>query len=129
MIDTDKRKNTKVTRILVVEDEPDAREASLLYLQHLGYEAVGAERASTALALAQANTPDLVICDWRIEGNRDGVELGRELQSRYDVRLIFITAYPMYQLREATADLKVERYIAKPISLTDLADAVESLSG
>ncbi|GJM09646.1 MAG: hypothetical protein DHS20C11_19220 [Lysobacteraceae bacterium] len=128
MIDTVDPKTPKKLRILIVEDEPDAREASLLYLQYLGYDAVGAERASTALALAQDKTPDLVICDWRIEGNRDGVELGRELQSRYGARLIFVTAYPMYQLREATSDLEVERYISKPISLTDLAAAVKSVS-
>lgn len=126
MIDTNSA-TTKKIRILVVEDEPDAREASLLYLQHLGYEVMGADRASTALALAEDHPPDVAICDWRIEGNRDGVELGRELQSRFDVRLIFVTAYPMYQLREATADLKVDRYISKPISLTDLAAAVDSI--
>lgn len=114
-------------RILIVEDERFAREASERYLDCCGYRVATAASAEEAFREAAANTPDVVVCDWRLDGRPDGVDVARELQCRYGSALVFVTAYPLDELRAATGDLDVARYLRKPFSLAALADALRTI--
>jgi DNA-binding response OmpR family regulator len=113
--------------VLIVEDDSFAREASERYLDHLGYPVRAAASATEAESIAVRHTPDVVICDWRLGGKRDGAELARALQRRYGASIIFITAHPLNELRRRTGDLRVARYLRKPISLSILVNVLESI--
>lgn len=119
---------TRVRRVLVVEDEPSAREASQRYLAHCGYQVQAAADASAALASAADNPPDLAVCDWRLGGGDDGVDVARALQEAHGTAVIFATARPLDELREVTRDLNVTAYLRKPISLRALASVIESVA-
>lgn len=112
------------TRVLIVEDEKAAREASKRYLARQGFSVSSAASASEALQKAAESTPNVVICDWNLGDEPDGTDVARELQSRYSVPIIFVTAYPLARLREATRDLEVIRYMRKPVRLAALAQAI-----
>lgn len=114
-------------RVLIVEDEPSAREASGRYLRHCGHNVDTAADASEALKLASAHPPDVAVCDWWLAGKRDGVEVARELQKKYGVSIIFVTAHPLEQLRNAARDLSVSRFMRKPLSLPKLAEALRTV--
>jgi CheY-like chemotaxis protein len=67
-------------RVLVVDDDPDARELVSLVLEQAGAEVTRAGDGLTALRVASERQPDLVITD--IEMPRmDGVELARQLRN------------------------------------------------
>jgi DNA-binding response OmpR family regulator len=117
----------EIRRVLIVEDEPSAREATQRYLTRRGFAADAAADATEALAAAENLEPDLAVCDWRLGGGRDGVDVARELQRRYGTAIIFITALPLERLREATQDLSVAAYMHKPISLVVLAEKIAAL--
>jgi DNA-binding response OmpR family regulator len=51
-------------RVLVVEDDDDARDALALILASQGYELETAGDGDAAIALAEAFHPDVLICDW-----------------------------------------------------------------
>ena len=55
-------------RILVIEDDPYAREALALLLDYYGYDVIAASNGNDALALVTEATPDLVVTDWRMPG-------------------------------------------------------------
>lgn len=55
-------------RILVIEDDPYAREALLLLLDFYGYDVISASNGNDGLALATEAEPDLVVTDWRMPG-------------------------------------------------------------
>lgn len=114
----------KIRRVLVVEDDPAAREATGMYLEHFGYEVATAASAEAAIAAADSCTPNLLICDWQLGRGESGVTVARELQERYDVSVIFMTAHPLDELYEETEDLRVYHYLKKPLSLRKLARAV-----
>ena len=114
--------------VLVVEDEAAAREASELYLAYCGYDVETAADASSALESAEQQVPNVLVCDWRLGAGGDGVEVARTIQEKFGVPVIFMTAHPMDELREATTDLNVSGFLRKPISLAVLADFVESAS-
>jgi CheY-like chemotaxis protein len=110
--------------VLIVEDEQLAREASERYLDHCGYRVATAASALQALDQAADMAPDVLVCDWRLGGDLDGVYIARQLQQRFGTRIVFVTAYPLDQLREVTGDLEVARYLRKPFSLTILAETI-----
>ena len=65
-----------MTRILVVDDEPSARNALARLLRHEGYEVVGAENGREALDVlgAASPSPDLILLDLMMP-ELDGLEL------------------------------------------------------
>ena len=123
---TDSTTGREARRVLLVEDEPAAREASRLYLRLRGYDVVVAKDADEALARADEAAPDVAVCDWRLGGERDGVEVARELQSRFEMPVIFVTAHPLDELRAAASDVSVYEFLHKPVSLAKLASTIES---
>ncbi|HNP34859.1 MAG TPA: response regulator [Woeseiaceae bacterium] len=114
-------------KVLIVEDDNSARDASMRYLDHIGYEVRAAASVIEAELVAAGYRPDVAICDWRLGGERDGAQLARELQKKYGSCIIFVTAHPLHDLRRTTQDLKVARYLRKPISLSVLVKILESI--
>lgn len=93
-------------RILIVED--DFLIARLLedYLIESGFNVVGvAPSADKALALAEAERPEIAIVDIRLVGPRDGVEVAQQFYQAFGLRSIFATAHtdPATRARAATA--------------------------
>jgi sigma-B regulation protein RsbU (phosphoserine phosphatase) len=109
-----------MNRILVVEDDPDAREALETFLSNRGYETVVADTGDAAVEIAAAFRPDVLLCDWRLPGTRDGVSVARELQAEHDVPVVFFTAHSISELRTITRDLNVLAYLPKPIDILRL---------
>lgn len=68
-------------RILLVEDEPMWQQAmQALLAADSRFELVGvADNAESALAAFAETRPEVVLLDWKIRGNRDGLEVGQTL--------------------------------------------------
>ena len=115
-------------KVLIVEDEAAARVATHRYLENCGYEVAAAGSAGEALEKADALRPDVLVCDWKLTGKRDGIEVARILQKEYGVAIIFVTAYALNDLRRNIRDLGSVDCLRKPISLHTLATVVDSAS-
>jgi CheY-like chemotaxis protein len=114
--------------ILILEDEAAARIATRRYLQYRGYRVEAAGSADEAIEKARELHPDVLICDWKLNGRRDGIDVARLLQNEQNVDVIFVTAYALNELRRSAPDLRTVGCLRKPISLGNLAEAVESLA-
>lgn len=110
-----------------MEDEAAARIATRRYLQYQGYCVDAAGTAEEAIRMARELHPDVLICDWKLNGRRDGVDVARQLQGEQNVDIIFVTAYAQNELRKSAHDVRTYGCLRKPISLGTLAAAVESL--
>lgn len=86
-------KQTKVdgsrARILVIEDDPYAREALTLLLDYYGYEVTSASNGNDGLELVTDAGPDLVVTDWRMPG-LSGLALCVALRQRRDTMPIVV---------------------------------------
>lgn len=71
----------RAPRILVVEDEPEARRALQLLLEFDSYEVAAAADGDAALRTFERFRPHLVVMDWRLPGP-SGRELHDALQRR-----------------------------------------------
>ena len=112
------------TRVLLVEDEPAAREASELYLTLSGFQVATAGSEAEAHEVAERAKPDILVCDWKLGGGGSGVDVARKIRHRYSIPIIFVSAHPLDELRQKTADIEVSAYLAKPLSLPRLVDTI-----
>src|SRR5262249_32072333 len=90
-----KRRSTMGSaRIMVVEDEGITAKDIEARLTRLGYEVTAvAHSAPDAIAKAAKKRPDLVLMDIRLKGPIDGVEAAKQLRSRFDIPVTYLTAY------------------------------------
>jgi two-component system response regulator MprA len=114
-------------RVLVVEDDDDARDALALILASQGYELETAGDGHDAVAKARAFHPDVLICDWRLPG-MDGVAVAHAIQRMGVIPVIFVTAHSVPDLRHRTKDLRVHAYLPKPIDVGRLRSALLALA-
>ena len=113
-------------KILLVEDDVDARDALALLLATDGHSLETAGDGDAAIAKAAAFRPDVLICDWFLPGTRDGVDTAKTIQAG-GVPVIFVTAHSLPDLRSRTQHLRVQAYLSKPIDVERLRGALEEL--
>jgi two-component system cell cycle sensor histidine kinase/response regulator CckA len=112
--------------ILVVEDERVVARDIEESLLRMGYDVVGtAASAAECLQRAESQRPDLVLMDIRIEGALDGIETARILRTRYDVPVIYLTAFADEQTVARARETEAHGYILKPFRAGELRSAVE----
>lgn len=109
-------------RVLLVDDNDDAREllAGLLALK--GYPVAAAADALDAIALAVRFRPDVVVLDLGLP-EVDGWELARRLR-RLDglaqVRIIALTGYGTELDRERSREAGIDVHLLKPVEVSRL---------
>jgi two-component system response regulator AlgR len=111
-------------KILVVDDEPLARERLLRLLRVVEPDAEFAEADNGAQALEQVATlqPDLLLLDIRMPG-MDGLEVAQKLlQMEQPPAVIFCTAYDTYAME--ALDNQAAAYLLKPVREEKLAAAI-----
>lgn len=114
----------KSHRILIVEDEGLIAVDLAACLESLGHTVV--ETVATAEdAVRIAPQSDVVLMDIRIDGPRDGIDAAMEIDEKFSVPVIFMTA----QTDGATLDraIRVNPYgfLVKPVGLSALQAAIE----
>ncbi|RUW83825.1 response regulator transcription factor [Mesorhizobium sp. M1E.F.Ca.ET.063.01.1.1] len=113
-------------RIIVVEDEPDLREAVAEYLGANGYDVATAENAAAARGLLEAQSFHLAILDIAMPGE-DGLSLGRWLRSKTQIGIIYATAAGTALDRIVGLELGADDYIVKPYELREVLARVRSV--
>jgi signal transduction histidine kinase/ActR/RegA family two-component response regulator len=108
-------------RILLVEDDPRVRSATIEALEDLDYQPVACASAEEALAAFERQAFDLIISDVIMPG-MTGPELVRTLKRRYPaLSVLFVTGYVGEGEGE---DLVGYELLRKPFTVAALADAV-----
>ena len=83
------------TQVLIIEDEPVIAADIEALVQELGHRVleIAATRAEAQDAVAR-QTPGLVLADIQLADGSSGIDAVKDILSRYDVPVIFITAFP-----------------------------------
>jgi CheY-like chemotaxis protein/HPt (histidine-containing phosphotransfer) domain-containing protein len=122
------------TRILLVEDNLINQEVTLRSLEHLGYRNVEtAEDGRLALAALAARDFDLVLMDCHLP-ELDGYATCREIRNRrsairnHQIPVVALTAAAMESDRQKCFAAGMDGYLAKPLRLQALADAIEQFA-
>src|SRR5207249_3205124 len=121
----DDRVMTK-TQILVVEDEHIVAKDIQLRLQALGYHIPAvASSGEEALQKAEEIRPDLVLMDIRLKGPMNGVEAAEELRRRFNIPVVYLTAYADKHTLDRAKVTEPFGYILKPFEERELYTCIE----
>jgi two-component system, cell cycle sensor histidine kinase and response regulator CckA len=113
-------------RILIVEDERIVAGDIRSRLRRLGYTVVDmVATGEDAIQRAETMHPDLVLMDIRIEGPMDGIQTAEALRSRFDIPVIYLSAYADRQTVERAKVTEPFGYLIKPFEDTELHSSIE----
>jgi two-component system KDP operon response regulator KdpE len=117
-----------VTRILVVDDEPDVVEALRIgfALQWRDIEVLGAGDGETALRLVEEERPDIVLLDVGLPG-MDGYEVLRQVRAFSDVAVVMLTARDDAMDKVKGLELGADDYVTKPFNHLELSARVRAV--
>ncbi|KYF74224.1 hypothetical protein BE17_21920 [Sorangium cellulosum] len=120
-------------KVLVVEDEPDARELLKWVLARSKADVVTASSATEGFDLVRTAHPDVVVSDIGMPG-KDGYQFMREVRSLPPseggkVPAIALTAFARSEDRTKAMLAGYQVHLAKPIEPRELAATIRSLAG
>ncbi|MCA9912087.1 MAG: response regulator [Anaerolineae bacterium] len=114
-------------RILYIEDNRQNMRLVRKMLASKGYEVLEASEGMLGIEVALAELPDLIFVDINLP-DIDGMEVTARLKSEHstqNIPIIALTANAMYGDRERFLEAGCDGYLAKPISKSELINAVE----
>ncbi|MCL7422140.1 MAG: sigma-54 dependent transcriptional regulator [Methylobacter sp.] len=118
--------NTNISRILVVDDEPDIRRLVCEILEDEGYQVAMAENASEARELKKTNDPNLILLDiWMPDS--DGITLLKEwvVDDEALCPVIMMSGHGSVEAAVEATRLGAYDFLEKPLSLAKLLLIVE----
>ena len=126
-----------MTKILVIDDDPDVQLSARMALEKAGYKVVEARSGKDGLEKIRAEKPDLIILDVMMDTSTEGFQLALRLRNpdptseladfRHTPILMLTAIHSTTPLRfEPDIDyLPVELFVDKPIDPDDLIKKVE----
>ena len=116
-----------MSKIMIVDDDPNIRELVSALLQNHGFEACEAEDGRDALQKMMNDDPDLVIIDIMMP-NMDGFELCRHLRRDYEnMPILMLTAKGELANKVKGFGLGADDYLTKPFEDDELIIRVQAL--
>jgi two-component system, OmpR family, response regulator len=112
--------------ILIVDDDPNIRELSRVFLNKEGFTVYEAVDGIDALVKLETLKADLVILDIMMP-RMDGWDLCRRLREDYDLPLLMLTAKGELQQKVKGFQLGTDDYLVKPFEPLELTVRVKAL--
>jgi len=114
------------TKILIVEDESIVARDIGNMLQSLNYEVTGiVSTATDAVKNASKTKPHLVLMDLMLHGKLSGIAAADEIYTRYDIPIVFLTAYSDEAILQQAKKSEPFGYLLKPFEENELKTTIE----
>ncbi|MGC5171534.1 response regulator [Micromonospora sp. DT81.3] len=115
-----------MTRVLLVEDEPDLAEPLAYLLRREGYDVEIAEDGPDALVAFRDNGADIILLDLMLPG-MSGTEVCRQIRTTSSVPIIMLTAKDSEVDIVVGLELGADDYVTKPYSARELLARMKSV--
>jgi len=113
-------------RIMIVEDERIVAEDIKEGLQNMGYAVTSiAKSGEMAIRMAEKDRPDLVLMDIVLKGKMDGIETAKQFRSRFDIPVVYMSAYSDDKILERAKLTEPFGYVIKPFREKELQVNIE----
>lgn len=122
-----------MSRILIVDDDPDFVETTRLVLESAGYDVISAADGDAGLRMVARDKPDLVILDIIMKTVLDGLYMSQQMGNdpdKQDIPILMVTsiANTDYAALFPTDEfIHIDGFVSKPISPKDLIDRTATL--
>nr|WP_305891131.1 response regulator [Methanolobus chelungpuianus] len=111
---------------MVVEDENIIALNIKKKLKSFGYTVPAiVSTAEDAIKMTEITFPDLILMDVMLKGEMDGVQAIEEIRKKFDIPVIYLTAYSDDEVLERAKLTQPYGYIVKPFKANDLRTNIE----
>lgn len=116
----------RTLKILIVDDEPQARRVLRAALVAQGFEVDDARSGEEALEKLRVESPDMILLDLKMPGI-GGIEACREIRSYSPVPIIIVSAKKSRQDRTEAFEAGADQYITKPFGIEELVACIHTV--
>ena len=117
-------------KLLIVDDEPLIRRGikKLVNLSAIGISKIfEAESAEDAIVIAETEKPHIIVMDINMP-NMDGLTASSAIKEKNpDIFIIILTGYDYFEYAQTAIRAKVDDYILKPISKSDIESVLKKI--
>ncbi len=113
-------------KVVILEDEKIIALDIAKRLKNLGYGVMKIlGHSDKAIDYLNFHTPDLLLCDIRIKGPLDGIDVAKIVQKKQKFPVVFVTSMADKGTLDKAKQVLPYGYIVKPFSTTDLSTSIE----
>lgn len=95
-------------------------------LKKIGYEVMGTfSKGEKVIPAMEKEKPDLVLMDIMLAGDVTGIEVSKQIKDRYDIPVVFLTAYADEKTISKAKVTEPYGYVIKPFKEIDLRTSIE----
>ncbi len=118
-------------KILIVDDEPGIVRLLAIRLQAKGYETIEAYDGLQCCLVAEEEVPDLILLDIKMPlmNGIDAFEEIINLEATKEIPVLFMTAYPIADIREQVLKMGAKGCISKPFISEDFEQTIQMTIG
>ena len=115
------------TKVFILEDENIVAKDIEQSLKKLGYDVVGVASSGEKVKelLKDGVKPEIFLMDIMIKGDMDGIEVAEYVKEKYNLPVIFLTAYADENTLSKAKITEPYGYILKPFKEIDLHTTIE----
>lgn len=107
--------------LLIVEDEAIIADDLSMILEDIGYHIAGiASSFDEATQLLETESPDMVLLDIMLKGEKTGIDIAGLIQEKHDLPFVFITSLYDKSTVEKANKTRPSGYLVKPFKESDL---------
>jgi two-component system KDP operon response regulator KdpE len=117
----------RVLRILVVDDEPQARRVLRIALVAQGFEVSTARSGEEAIESLREETPDAVLLDLKMPG-MGGIETCREIRASSELPVIVVSARKSARERREAFEAGADQYVTKPCDIEEMVARIRAVT-
>jgi CheY-like chemotaxis protein len=121
-----KSEGKEKAKIMVVDDEVLVSEDLKNRLTDLGYKVTGvADTGEKSIDMAKETRPDLILMDIQLRGDMDGIEAAEVIKERFDISVVYLTAYSDQETLDRAKVTTPFGYLIKPFVERELHSTIE----
>jgi two-component system, OmpR family, KDP operon response regulator KdpE len=113
-------------KVLIVDDEPQARRVLRTALISRGFEVTDARSGEEALETLRHETPDVILLDLKMPGI-GGLETCRLIRERSEVRIMIVSARNTEAEKVEALESGADDYMTKPLGIEELVARIHAV--
>lgn len=116
-----------ITKVMIVDDEPQARRVLRTALISHGFEVTDARSGEEALASLRNETPDVILLDLKMPGI-GGLDTCRQIRERSETPVMIVSAARTEREKVEALESGADDYIMKPLGIEELVARIHAVT-
>lgn len=117
-----------MAKVLVLDDDADARHVMCAMLKNVGHDPHGSSDPAQAMHEALTFKPDVLVADWILKPDHTGLEVAEALRAAHpNLGIVFISGLPHDEIESRVHHLGRYAIVSKPCEFFELFEAIQSM--